>query len=220
MELVYRCPIPKMRKEINDFYVFFGSRRVGAIKARAFPKALRDLVIQKFGSANYVDQLTVSLAEAIVLIVRVYSLRGDIHLEELRKGMEEDIIRHLQEIDQLWARMDKALVMLARQKYEYDRHRVTSEDGMKILENAIFAVPLHDFLENLDLLRDDKFIETIEDWRESMESIIVVILKNLGRNEEANEIIKTSEETKARLELRMDMKKKYRFGYWRFSTAL
>lgn len=209
-----------MRKEINDFYVFFKSRRVGAIKARAFPKALRELVIQKFGSANYVDQLTVSLAEAIVLIVRIYNLRGDIHLEELRKGMEEDIIRHLQEIDQLWARMDKALVMLARQKYEYDRHRVTSEDGMKILENAIFAVPLHDFLENLDLLRDDKFIETIEDWRESMESIIVVILKNLGRNEEANEIIKTSEETKARLELRMDMKKKYRFGYWRFSTAL
>lgn len=209
-----------MEEEINDFYAFFRARRVGAIKAGVFPKALRDLVIQKFGSANYVDQLTVSLAEAIVLIVRIYNLRGDINLEELREGMEEDIIRHLQKIDQLWVRMDKALVMLARQKYEFDRHRVTSQDGMKILENAIFAVPLHDFLENLDLLRDDKFIETIKDWRDSMESIIVAILKNLGRNEEANEIIKTSEETQAHLELRMDMKRKDQFGYWRYSTAL
>lgn len=209
-----------MEKEIDDFYAFFRARQVGAINAGAFPKALRDLVIQKFGSANYVDQLTVSLAETIVLIVRIYNLRGDIHLEELRKGMEEDITRHLHEIDQLWARVDKALVMLGRQTYEYERHRVTSQDGMKILENAIFAVPLHDFLENLDLLRDDKFIETIGDWRDSMESIIVAILKNLGRNEEANEIIKTSEETQAHLELRMDIKRKDRFGYWRYSTAL
>lgn len=222
MELDYRCPIPKIQKEINDFYAFFIARRVGSIKARAFPKALRDLVIQKFGSAKYVDQLTVSLAEAIVLIVRIYNLRGDIHLEELRKGMGEDIIRHLQEVDQLWVRMDKALLMLARQKYQSDRHHrvITSQDGMKILENAIFAVPLHDFLENLDLLRDEKFIETIVDWRESMESIIVEILKNLGRNEEANEITKISQEAQAHHELGMDLKRKDRFGYWRHSTAL
>lgn len=197
MELVYQCPIPQIQKEINDFYAFFIARRVGSIRARAFPKALRDLVIQKFGSAKYVDQLTVSLAEAIVLIGKIYDLRGDIHLEELPKGMGEDIIRHLQEVAQLWARMDKALVMLARQQNNQssDRHHrvtITSQDGMKILENAIFAVPLHDFLENLDLQGDYKFIETIEDWRESMEYIIVEILENLGRNEEANEIIKTS----------------------------
>lgn len=197
MELVYQCPIPRIQKEINDFYAFFIARRVGSIRARAFPKALRDLVIQKFGSAKYVDQLTVSLAEASVLIGKIYDLRGDIHLEELPTGMGEDIIRHLQEVAQLWARMDKALVMLARQQNNQssDRHhRVTinSQDGMSILENAIFAVPLHDFLENLDLQGDYKFIETIEDWRESMESIIAEILENLGRNEEANEIIKTS----------------------------
>lgn len=224
MELVYQCSIPKIHKEINGFYTFFIARRVGSIRARAFPKALRDLVIRKFGSAKYVDQLTVSLAEAILLIVKIYDLRGDIHVEELPKRMGEDIIRHLQEVAQLWARMDKALLMLARQqKYrssDNSHHNtvvITSRDGMKILENAIFAVPLHDFLENLDLQGDYKFIETVEDWRESMESIIAEILENLGRNEEANEIIKTSQESQAHLELGMDMKRKDRFGC---STAL
>lgn len=53
-----------------------------------------------------------------------------------------------------------------------------------------------------------------------MESIIVAILKNLGRDEEANAIVKTSAETQANLELRMNMKRKDQFEYWRFSTAL
>lgn len=209
-----------MKNEISDLYAFFKARRVGAIKARAFPKILRNLVIRKFGSAIYVDRLTASLAEAVVLIVKIYNLRGDINLEKIGPGMEAYIIRRLKEIDQLWARMDKALVLLAREKYEYDRQRVTSKDGMKILENAIFAVSLHKFLENLDLFRNDKFIEKIENWRKSMESIIVAILKSLGRDVEAEEMVKTSEETEAQLKLRMDMKGKHRFEYWRVSTPL
>lgn len=220
MEIVYRYPIPKLKKEINDFYAFFKARQVGAIKARAFPRILRDLVIKKFGSATYVDELTVNLAEAIVLIVKIYNLRGDINLERLEEGMEEDIIRHLKEIDELWSRMDNALVMLARQKYEYDWQRVTSGDGMKILEDAIFAVSLHEFLENLDLFQDDKFIEKMEDWRQSMDSIIVAILKSLGRNNEAEEMVKASEQIQTLLELRMDLKGMDRFEYWRFSTTL
>lgn len=209
-----------MKKEIADFFAYFKARRVGDIKARAFPAVLRNLVIRKFGSAIYVDRLTIGLAEALVLIVKIYNLRGCINLKILGEEMEENIIRHLKEIDQLWARMDKALVMLARQKYEYDRHRVTSKDGMKILEDAIFAVSLHEFLENLDLFRDDKFIEKIEDWQKSMEPIIVAILRSLGLEKEADEMVKISGEIQTNLELRMGLKRHDRFEYWRVSTGL
>ena len=174
-----------MEKVINKFRAFFASRQVGGVQAEAFPGFLHNLVAQKFGSAKYVDRLTVNLAEGLALIIRLYDLRGEIDLEKLKDtGIREDIIRHFKAIIQLWARMDKALLMLARQKYEFDRHNVTSVDGMEILKDAIFAVSLHEFMENLDLFQDGKFIAKIECWCKGMESILYAILESLDLEEE------------------------------------
>lgn len=195
---------PKIVRDINKFYAFFTARQVGGIEAIDFPKSLRDLVIQKFGGPTYVNRLTINLAEVVALILKLYSLRREIDLEKLKDtGIQKDIIRHLKTIDRLWARMDKALLMLARQKYEYDWQGVSSVDGMNILEKAIFAIPLHDFLDNLDLFQDDKFMAKIQDWREGMESILINILMSLGRKKEADELFKVSLNITVQLGLRM-----------------
>lgn len=191
-----------MEKEINDFHISFAAHRVGGIRAGIFPRILRDLVIRKFGNAKYADRFTVNLAEAVTLVMELYDLRKEIDLEKLPAGMREDIMRHLEIINQLWARMDKALIILARQKYEYGWKKVTSVDGMKILEDACSAVSLHEFLENLDLFPDTKFMEKIGDWRKSMEFILTAILKSLKREKEAQELVEVSEEITAQLESR------------------
>lgn len=211
-----------MEKEISRFYAFFRARRVGGIKAKNFPRALDELVIIKFGSAMYVDRLTANLAEGVALIMLLYKLRGEIDLDKLEdKGIKEEIIHHLKTIDQLWARMDNALLMLARQKYVYDCQAVTSVDGMEILINAVFAVSLHEFLENLDLLQGDKFMEKIEAWRKGMESILIAILKSLGREKEAHQLAETSETATESLETRVQGKiNRYPFEQWRISTGL
>lgn len=215
-------PIPTIENEISRFYALFTARQVGGIEAEAFPGVLWKLVINKFGSEMYVDRFGVNLAEGVALIMSLNNLRGVIDLDKLEdKGIEEDIIRHLKTIDQLWARLDKALLMLARQNYIYDRHKVTSADGMKILNDAIFAVSLHEFLDNLDLFRDDKFMETIETWREGMESILIAILNSIGWEEEAKDLADSSQSIRAELENRVQTREhRYPFQPWRISTAL
>lgn len=196
-----------MEKVINKFRAFFVSRQVGGVKAEAFPGVLHNLVAKKFGSAKYVDRLTMNLAESLALIIGLYDLRGAIDLEKLKDtGIREDIIRHFKTIIQLWARMDKALLMLARQKYEFDRHNVTSVDGMEILRDAIFAVSLHEFLENLDLFQDDKFMAKIEGWCEGMNSILNAIIESLDLEEE--EAAEVSEEITVQPESGMPDKKR------------
>lgn len=221
-----------MEKEINKFHAFFISRRVGGVEATAFPEVLGSLVVQKFGSAKYIDRLLINLAEGVALIMDLYDLRGEIDLEKLKEtGIREDIICHFKTIIQLWARMDKALLMLARQKYEFDRHNVTSVDGMQILEDAIFAVSLHEFLENLDLFQDDKFMAKIRGWRKGMKSILATILESLDWEEPAEaeeepaeveeEPTELKEEIPVQPELGMPDKKRVDpYEYWRFSTIL
>lgn len=164
------------QKEIERLYRIFILGRIGGVYPRQLADYIENHARTRFASDEYVRDLTAGLRASFMLteVLRETSVAipNDMDMEDLpEEGTWDDLIRQMTTIVTLWRRMDKALLALARQHLSH-HDSPNSGDGMGVIKGSLFATPLLEFMELLNLFPGKKFLEQIVDWFEVTEALL------------------------------------------------
>lgn len=181
--------VPTKQDEIETLYRTFVLRRIGGVYPRQLADYIENHARTRFASDAYVKDFVAGLRASFLLteVLRETSLAipNNMDLDDVpEEGTWDDLIRQMTTIVTLWSRIDRALLSLARQHLLTTHESPNSADGMGVIKDSVFATPLLDFLEMLNLFPGKKFVQQILDWFELTEALLDNIHNGIERRAE------------------------------------
>lgn len=180
---------PTKQDEIETLYRTFVRRRIGGVYPRQLADYFENHARARFASDAFVKEFVAGLRASFILakVLRDTSLAipNDMDLDDIpEEGTWDDLIRQMSTIVTLWRRIDRALLSLARQHLATTLDSPNSADGMGVIKDSVFATPLLEFLELLNLFPGKKFLQQILDWFETTEALLDKIHCGIERRAE------------------------------------
>lgn len=180
---------PTKHDEIETLYRTFVLRRIGGVYPRQLADYIENHARTRFASDAYVKDFVAGLRASFLLTEVLHetslAIPNDMDLDDVpEEGTWDDLIRQMTTIVTLWSRIDRALLSLARQHLLTTHESPNSADGMGVIKDSVFATPLLDFLEMLNLFPGKKFVQQILDWFELTEALLDNIHNGIERRAE------------------------------------
>lgn len=194
---------PTKQDEIETLYRTFVLRRIGGVYPRQLADYFEKHARARFASDHFVKDFVAGLRASFILTEVLHetslALTNDMDLEDIpEEGTWDDLIRQMTTIVTLWRRIDRTLLSLARQHLATTLDSPNSADGMGVIKDSVFATPLLEFLELLNLFPGKKFLQQILDWFEATEALLDNI--HYGIERRAEEKLREREEKKGGLD--------------------
>ena len=182
----------QMKDIIEGLHNFFAYGRIGGIRAKEFPNYLQSHANKNFKTSQKVEKFTADLYNTVRLAKQLCDLSLAIpdddnnnsnSKELLPNGFWADVVRQLRRIIQLWLRMDEVFAHLAREQSDNAAAAATSCDGLKFIQDDIYATSLLHYLKMLNLFAGGDYLVHLFVWCKATNSLITILNEALSREE-------------------------------------